>query len=208
MKIYEFPFESYQTDWFFSAIRNKGQVISLWMRAIKIMLLNTPVPDNVCAGKIILNISKMSRLSFVGEKKIYSIAFPFYISATDDGLRFRTAEHPNIDNRVSSDILSLVHSSLPYSDEVFRFAEPIMDLCEADSNLWALFRALLIAEDGYIRYDYDEARQNGHRHPLHHLDVFYSSNSTFKLGLQYNLEHLGLVDILDTEKDCHYISPV
>ena len=207
MKTYEFPFESYQVDWFFSAIRDKKDVITLWMRAIKLMLLKTNVPEDLRAGSMVLTVSKMSRLSFIGEKKIYSVAFPFFVSESEDGLSFRTTEHPNIDSRVSSDIISLLDDSLPYSDEVFRFAEPIMDLCAADNNLWALFRGLLITEDGYIRYDHDEARHNGHRHPLHHLDIFYSSNSTFKLGLQRNLEHLEFVNILDIEKDCHYVSP-
>lgn len=55
-----------------------------------------------------------------------------------------------------------------------------------------------------FRYDCDVANENGAVHPLHHYDVFYSSNSTFKIGLKNELEKETLIDLLQIETNCHF----
>ncbi len=61
-------------------------------------------------------------------------------------------------------------------------------------------------EDGYVRFDRDEDRVNGHYHPLDHLDVFYSNKATFKLGLRAHLDESQFLDILDIGTECHYLN--
>ena len=64
---------------------------------------------------------------------------------------------------------------------------------------------LLSMELGYIRYDYDPEHENGKFHPLHHLDINYSSKGTYKLGMNNKIQINDFVDLLDVKKECRYI---
>ena len=67
-------------------------------------------------------------------------------------------------------------------------------------------------EDGYIRYDYDEDGYNNaksigaeDRHPLNHYDIFYSSQNTFKIGLNNKINEDSFIDFIDINKKCKNI---
>ena len=178
------------------------------MKAIKVMLVGIEFAGEAPSGKLVLVISKMSRLFAVSEKKVFSVSFPFFVQEDESLLRFYAHSHPEIDSKVSSEILSLLEmDSLLAFPDILNFAEIVSDACQGDELLWGLLRDLLTAEDGYVRYDFDEANANGHIHPIHHLDVFYSNNSTFKLGLPDAIGDVNLADILDLTSDCHYLRP-
>ncbi len=210
MKRFEFFIDKNQIEWIFNKpIRNKYDILIIVIKTVKIMLLNLAVEESIRAGRIILQVSDMSRLFFVSEHKIFSICFPFFVQFVKGKFRFYSHSHENIDSKTTSDLLSLLIGEneigvLEHLD-VLDFAEPIVDACAFDSQLWALFRDLLIYENGYIRYDYDTARSNGHKHPLNHLDVFYSPSATFKLGMQHTINHDYFTDILDIATNCHYV---
>jgi hypothetical protein len=93
------------------------------------------------------------------------------------------------------------------------FAQPICDYQEeCDEIFWEFLRELLLMEDGYIRYDldqceYDKAKERGEEyiHPLNHYDFFYSSNATFKIGLNERLTPEGFLDLLNVRTDCKFI---
>lgn len=91
------------------------------------------------------------------------------------------------------------------AQNVIDFADCIDEACTFDGDIWCLFRELLISEDGYIRYDHDPDNAAGDMHPLHHLDVFYSSGSTFKLGLRNSIDTATFEDYLDITTACRYI---
>lgn len=158
-------------------------------------------------AKMALKVAKMSRIFYASQDKIFSLNFPFFVRQDSSGLTFSTANCPNVDNKVTSNILSLLDSNevLNHSD-FFAFADPIIELYDVDNTAWALFRDLMLCEDGYIRYDHDPARKNGHLHPLHHLDVFYSNSTTFKVGYTEQMSLENMTDILDITTDCHYVS--
>jgi len=207
VKRYIFPVDAYQAQWMFEAIRSKIDIISILMQTIKIMML-PPFPPPKPVGKIVLQVSKMSRLFFIMENKIFSFNFPFVVIENDDCLTFRSIHHAKIDSAVASQVLALLESTDSLkSREVFDFAEPISDLCESDEDFWCMFRELLIYEDGYIRYDCDDVRKNGHLHPLHHLDIFYTTSNTFKLGLNGNVSLDNFLDVLDLNTNCYYVTP-
>lgn len=209
MKRFDFRIDRFQANQVFMPIRRKADVISLWMNAIKLMLAYVPVAEDQAQGDMALVVSKMSRIFFAAENKIFSLNFPFCVSEDESGLVFSTLHCPSIDNRITSEILSLLHTEgvLAESD-VLSFAEPIIDSCGIDANVWAFFRDLMLCEDGYVRYDHDTGRQNGHIHPLDHLDVFYSTASTFKIGCKNRVSLDDLSDMLDLKTDCHYVSPI
>lgn len=206
-KVYEFPLDGNQVSWMFRPLRNKRDVLYLLMRTIKVILLSRdlPVPRDV-AGKMVLYVDKMSRIFFMSERKIFSIALPFVVKEEADGrLTFSDLLHPIIDSKVTSEIISLLESETLFSTpDIYVFLDEISPISNYDSDLWQLFRKLLLAEDGYIRYDFDEAHVDGHRHPLHHLDVFYESHTCFKLGLHRQIDGAVFQDILDLTTDCYY----
>lgn len=206
LKSYTFQVDKYQLEWIFSPIRTKRDVIGLLMRTIKLMMLPAISPVK-SSGQITLQISKMSRLFFITNDKMFSVNFPFVAVEKDGCLIFRSIHHENVSSMVASHVLAILESTDSLeSREVFHFAEPISDLCESDVDFWCLFRELLTNEDGYIRYDHDQVRSNGHVHPLDHLDVFYTTGNTFKLGLNSNISLGNFADVLDVSTNCHYVT--
>ena len=206
MKIHQFALDNYQIEWAFTAIRSKKDIILLLMRSIKLMMLPA-MPPEVDSGYMTLQVSKMNRLFFSSPGKIFSINFPFTATESEGLLKFRYINHSNIDSALASNVLSILESTTVLEGrEVYELLESILNHAESDPDFWCLFRDLLTLEDGYIRYDHDEVRKNGNLHPLDHLDIFYSSSNTFKLGLNRTITTDLLSDMLNVTSDCHFIA--
>lgn len=206
---YRFDIDESYMDRFFSPIKNKTQVIKLLMNALKYMLINQKVKDERKSGEIVLIIDKMSRLFFIKENKCFSIVFPF-TAKYDEAFFFSFRNKMNVDGRLTSEVLSLINSSDFESNCCIEFASPISDYQEAnDDSYWELIRELLIMESGYLRYDYDQKNYEKHGrskvHPLNHYDLFYSSNATFKIGLQEKIEPPAFIDLLNIKTVCKFL---
>jgi len=61
-----------------------------------------------------------------------------------------------------------------------------------------------LGENDYS-YDHDSENEDKELHPLHHFDIFYSSNATFKIELNQILEHNHFLDIMDISTHCRYM---
>lgn len=209
-KQFDLDIDEYQAAAYMSAIRSKRDVVLLWMETIKNFLVAQPAEGSVMKARLTIYVDKMSRLfcTLDGGRKIFSVGFPFSMILADGHLRFFSREGVEVDSRVSSCIISLVDSGEILSAQDFsKFIDPIVEFSDYDPQIWVLMRELMIAEDGYIRYDWDEARCDGHRHPLHHLDIHYSSASTFKVGISQQINQPLLTSILDATTDCYYLKP-
>ena len=207
MKKYVFPIDQFQKNWAFSPIRDKRDLIELLVRSIKVMLTPAEVPAEFRAGEMTLLIKKMSRLIFRSEQKMFSVAFPFFCTEKDGQLFFHSHEHPSIDSKTTSEILAILNApNFLTTSDVLAFADPICTACDIDTDIWNLLREMLLTEGGYIRYDDDAIREDGHRHPRHHIDLFYSQGSTFKAGLREAISHDDFADILNIETDCRYLN--
>lgn len=202
------PLDQYQVASFLKFVRTKRDVISLWMNAIKAFLINNPPEESKTAAVISISVMSMSRLfcELDGGSKIFSISFPFTVLLQGDEIQFSSRGGVVVDNRISSQLLSLVEGGGIFEEPDFlRFTDSILDAVDTEPSLWELLRELMLAEDSYVRYDWDVVKINGHMHPEHHLDFSYSSNSTFKLGLTGRLDKKSLMGILDVETECHYL---
>lgn len=207
VKRFSFDLDAYQAQRLFSPIRDKRGSISLWMNSMKIMSVNAPSPRNV-AATLSLVVSKMSRLFLCSETKVFSLNFPFHVYDQEGSIGFRSRNCADIDSRVTSEILSLVDSfQVLEKSDVYGFSEPIMDSCEVCPDSWLLLRDLMLCEDGYLRYDNDLARANGHLHPRHHVDFFYTGSSTLKVGSAAQFEVDDLVNLCDVNTECLYFVP-
>ncbi len=93
MKRYEFQIARWNEDDIFSPIRSKKDSIHILMKTIKIMTINQQVSEEDSIGKIVLLVSKMSRLFFFSQDKFFSIVFPLTVSGDvlgyklSDGIR-------------------------------------------------------------------------------------------------------------------------
>ena len=210
MRTYKFDIDESYMDRFFSPIKNKVQLIELLMNSVKYMLLHQKVKEERVCGEIVLIVDKMSRLFFIKEDKIFSIVFPF-TAKYEDAFYFSFKNKLNIDGRLTSEIISLIKNEEFVSSCCFEFAGPISDYQEEnDNNYWDLIRELLLMEDGYLRYDYDKKNYDLHGqsdiHPLNHYDLFYSSNATFKIGLNKAIKSEDIIDLLNTKTICKFIN--
>jgi len=197
-------------------IRTKNHVIMLLLEAIPLLtygeILDKPTDDH-----IILRIDKMKRLIFVSEKKIFSFNFPFnveviegekkpiiYDSVTDieiNGINFAALKSAfeEIFNKNEN------HGILDLESELIHIMDSF-DMKPNKDKIWGILKKLLVFEAGYLRYDYDEVRQNGRLHPLNHLDINYSSDSTFKIGINNIINSNIFIDILDINTNSYFIS--
>jgi len=112
---------------------------------------------------------------------------------------------------MSSAILSLLQSEVfEKSVDMYGFMEIsdgiTKDIGDKSVNdwLWTIFQELLAYNDGYLRFDHDADNQNGHFHPLDHLDIFYSTNAEIKSGVHGEMNEEHFIDLLNKSSECHY----
>lgn len=216
MKQYEFKLNQATLDKFFIAIRSKVNTIEVLMEALKYMLINPTISEERAKGTLLLKIDKMSRLFFFTEEKYFSLVFPFIVNYDEDDKEysFSSSIVNNIDNRLISQVIEIISCDEFKTNCSIEFVAPI---CEVDDYcseyFWSFLRELLLMEDGYLRYDYDpfnhakyEGRGEGHRHPINHYDVFYSSNATFKVGLTEKIDGSELINLVDSATNCKYLT--
>lgn len=210
MKRFDLAIDQYQADELFGSVRSKTDVIILWMQAIKIFLANQPADGEKKVADISIVVRSMSRLfcELNNGEKIFSVAFPFNSRKEGEKFEFYTRAGLLVDSRVSSQILTLVQGNQIFDCTEFNdFIDPIFDASANDNTLWSLIRELMLVEDAYFRYDKDVARINGHIHPEHHIDMYYSASGSFKIGLDQQIDKASLISIVSIETDCHYLRP-
>ncbi|MFA0894305.1 hypothetical protein [Vibrio cholerae] len=205
--IFEFDIDKDQCDFFFSPIRKREDVIRVIFKAIQYINIYSYINVKTPSGKMLINVNKMSRLSFFCDDKYYSVNFPFRLVYGPSGeLEVVSSALGVVDSVTISNILSLVEdNSNFYKDCISSFADEVMDITASNSGFWQLLKDVFMTECGYLRYDYDEKNANGRAHPLHHLDIHYENSSTFKVGLNKRIDPTMFIDILDVTTDSHYL---
>lgn len=218
MKKFEFDLDNAHLDKFFPKyrIKNKAHIIELLMEATRYMLINPNITADNVVGKILLYVDKMSRLFFFTENKYFSISFPFLVHELDEEQqhKFSFQNDINIDSKLIGQVIQIIKCDEFKEKCSFNFIAPICDYEEnCDENFWIFLRELLLMEDGYIRYDFDENnykkfKEKGeeHLHPLNHYDLFYSNNTTFKIGLNYKINKDEFIDFVNVKINCKYLN--
>ena len=72
-------------------------------------------------------------------------------------------------------------------------------------DVYIMVEHVMNCEPAHIRYDRDEAHENGSIHPLHHLDVNHSQGGTFKIGLNAPIGSDSFEEFVDNDKERRYI---
>lgn len=165
----------------------------------------------VSIADVYIHIDKMSRFFWKYDKSIHSAHFPFVLKESEGMLEVR------YDNRViDSKIVAVMKSLFCKGEKVVYDLECMFDYFYENMNsysisnydmdfYWQLFVYLITFETGYVRYDYDEERMDIQKHPLYHLDIFFSNKNTFKIGGGKNLNLEEFRKILDIQEICSQI---
>ncbi|MFR8711872.1 MAG: hypothetical protein ACLVEN_06525 [Anaerotignum lactatifermentans] len=216
MKKFEFVLSDLLYDKAMLPIRTKEDLLRLLAHTIKFLMLHsvadtTKIVDN---KKLILYIDKMSRLFFCVKDKIFSFRFPFYVSVNmeDNSISISFKDYFEFDSIKSSLLLAILEQEDLFNGTLENVNEKILQ--EIIENEWEnidlddmceLVKYLMLFEPGYLRYDHDVEHANGEMHPEHHLDIFFSSNVTMKLGLKNSVESEWLIDLVNILTECKYI---
>lgn len=199
-----------------SSIRNKYQIINLLISISSNFLIKAkPYLEDVACDlpnkiRIIFYSDKISRVFIIepNNKKIHSFNFPFKFIIDKNSYKI-FFESYEIDISICYFLKSIFKEcsdELTINNILERLSDPEIDSYSIDLNfIEKIVLFLLTFEPGYLRYDFDEYHENTLLHPRCHLDINYSTKTTYKLGLTKSLNFFELLDIIDTKK-CYYIS--
>lgn len=211
MKIIERTIGGFFCSRVMKPIRSKRDIILLLLETLK--LINNTEDDILDAkGKIIIYVDKMSRVFYQTDKKMFSFYFPFALDEKEPDC-YRIYDVLT-DLEITNQMISLLISIFKRDGKLGESLENAMDyIIESATDyeyrniddIWRMLFKLWYTEDGYIRYDYDPEHENAKNHPLYHLDVNYSSGSTYKIGLKNSLQFNGFKDLLDITTDSSYL---
>lgn len=214
MKTYQFLMNDYSIGGS-AAFREKMDIIILLLNTIKYLNsytlgeLETVSNANI---QLVIHVDKMSRIFLCEEEKIHTFQFPFVIFEDNDRLKVFYK-----DQELNSKITSIIFTIFSNKNLITGTIESLVDLYfdtmnDYDSSdkfhnelCWDLVLYLLTFEPGYLRYDYDVERQNGNKHPLNHIDFYYSNKNTFKIGLNEKFDNKALINLLDINQDCKFL---
>lgn len=221
MKRYEFELNNGLYELAVKPIMSKYDLLVLLLQTVKFLLNNFKCSQRIkehirSEKKLVLYIDKMSRLVFVLPDKIFSFQFPFIIKTdVEDECRLSIVYSYDfkIDSVVSSSLINVFEKESILTDYLKDLQCKIIELLF--ENEWEnlvdyemlseIVEYLVLFEPGYLRYDYDIERVNGRIHPEHHLDFFFSSNNSLKIGLNNSIDLSWMLDFMDVTTDCKYI---
>ncbi|EKK9992471.1 TPA: hypothetical protein ACMDQ8_003153 [Vibrio parahaemolyticus] len=128
-------------------------------------------------------VDDMNRFIYQSDDKVFSIRSPFNVMEKDGELSFYTPHIAEINSAVSSRVIALLSDDRFDSPNSLDFLEAIEEaFCSDVDETWAFILDLMSFEDGYLRFDHDPDNEDGRLHPLTHLDICYTTASTYKIG--------------------------
>lgn len=204
MKVVERDIFPFQEKEFFTPIRDKIQYARVIVLATRQLLLNSEAEGIEVNSKMKLIVDKMSRLFFYKDQKYFSVSFPFSITwANKEVLEVTTYSGKILDNKNISAIISILEN------EHFKLTHSLIDIFIEPDSLESsgvfILEEIFQFEPSYVRYDYDPDNENGKLHPLNHLDINYSQNSTFKFGLNESITPTNFENLHNINTDCSFI---
>ncbi|MDY4445876.1 hypothetical protein [Campylobacter sp.] len=189
----------YKINIFSKPIRNKNDCVSILLETVENFIYHNEAIKEIQNNTMLL---ENGRLFVFLENKYFSIKFPFQIKI-EEKIKFYIS---NIE--LNSIILSAIrYAFLNISNSIRDILSQIKEEYEQinKDEIEEIIIAMLLLDDGYLRYDHDAKNENGKLHPLDHLDIFYTNNSV-KLGLRDRLSQKNFVKIISKKYDeCCYL---
>ena len=202
-----------------SSIRSKIDVVRLIVGISRYLIMTKPEPflDNskeVEEGEIrlVIYVDKMSRVFLSETNKIHSFHFPFTFGVNEDKC---VLFHKG--SEITSAMCTVLEATFFNLSEVDDSIENVLEnywniaedfqISKQENNFYGnLITYLLSFEPGYLRFDHDVIRKKVGIHPEHHLDINYTNGASFKIGLTTFLREMDLIDILNLNTPCLYLT--
>lgn len=204
MKIIEKKIYPFQENDYFTPIRDKIAYAKVILKSARSLLLANDSSNMIANSKFKLKIDKVSRLFFYKDQKYFSVSFPFNVVIEKNEVKEITSYSGKL---VDFQSISAVTSIL--ENEQFKRNPTLIDYSIEPNDLEYLgiylLEEIFLHEPSYIRYDYDPINENGKIHPLHHLDINYSSYSSYKIGLNSHISTDYFENIHDSKTDCLFL---
>lgn len=166
-------------------------------------------PKQVKMPYLYVDTDKLKRAFIVKSNQIVSFAFPFAIYTKTDALGKDKLYINYWDKQLDDVIIShamTIARTLDLKKSTYAAQAKSIDFGDPTKVIAAkVFEVALALEPSYVRYDYDAKACNGIIHPLHHLDVNYSSDYTYKIGLYGELQRDSITTIISNEEKCWYV---
>lgn len=190
-------------------LRSRKDVLLLLLYTIRVLVIDHLPPDsNSCIG---ITISKMSRIFYSLENKIFSVRFPFGIEQDEDRVKrvYDVVTKEEIDTIFLSNLIEIFENLRDNCGYIY-FLEMILEIEKKfgenyAERVWTILRNVLTCDLGYLRYECDDKHQKGQVHPLYHLDVYLDNPTTFKIGLDEDINLEMFKNILDVTTNCYYL---
>ncbi len=183
-------------------IKRKTDVIKVWLDLVRI-LITVPYSYNRQDKEIIIfKNENFKRVFFLRDNQIVSLNFPFKLVPTDNNLLEIYIRDQKMTGVELSKLQEILNSEEFFSSCFYSDIDRIFNTEEED-KIWLLLKEVLLAEDGYIRYDYDIEH---HPDVPNHFDIFFTNNSTFKLGLRSAINLDLMIDILDKNTNIYFVN--
>lgn len=207
----EVPFGVYYDEQFGRPIRTRQDIVGFILKVVSVMLIRQM---GEARGVLWIRKEKMNRVFCFMKEKYFSTVFPFEIETGNEG-SYKVYD-PISDTEIDERSIVLMERMLNRIDFEGKSIDTIIEdayfdvaeegyMSDEVNRCFGLILRLLAMELGYIRYDYDPKHIKEKTHPLHHLDINYSSVGTYKLGLRRRIRREEFVDMLDVKTECKYI---
>lgn len=192
------------------SIRKKIDVIEVLISFIR-LINGSALNEYYCEkenANLIVCVDKMSRIVIRDTNGIHSIHLPFIISGDSHDLK-ACFEGENIDSLCITVISRITNelftdgTIITKGDAVDKYFEICNEFDITDQMCdycWRLLWHMIMAEDGYLRYDKDSSGTN--LHPENHIDFFYQSQNECKIGLESPIDCESFLEIIDVKQRC------
>ena len=144
---------------------------------------------------------------YFNRDKYVSVYFPFGFSSCDD--RFYLNKYPIDTKRISHlrTILDSIKDEGSFLEGMKNCNDGVSPtdpdyVTDEDKDV---FSEVCMLETGYLRFDFDPKNAKGKMHPLNHLDINYSKDATYKIGLHERIEPVKFLQLLDNSKERFFI---
>ena len=193
-------------------LRTREEAILLLLYTIRMLDISKYLTEER-SEKIKISISKMNRIFYLLEYKMFSMQFPFCVedsSEQNDVVIYHHITGTIISPRIVSFLIEAFEKMNRKEMDFEMIFEIIMENEIFNDEFtskekWLLISHLLKYDLGYIRYDFDPKQENGRMHPLNHLDISFDTSTAYKIGLSKRIEFNDLKNILDITTECWYI---
>ena len=196
----------------FKPVRSGRDCINLLVTILRFIYNYKTLNVKDSRMQLIIHVSKNSRVILLDDShKVSSLTFPFTITEDENGYAIRSSATGDLNEDLLEEVntilgLNSAFGKVEQGGDLSSIADAIMDMDAPDPRIWSFVTELLLAETGYMRVETDPDNENGQIHPLHHIDIFCTQPAKVKLGLHDPMNEQQILDMLDLETPCHYLS--